>query len=72
MSHQEYGKASYWDERYTNEPEIFDWYQVCEGVVIAPHHKRLDARRKSVTVLQLPRFPSTLHLPLACVLRSGR
>ena len=28
MSHQQYGKASYWDERYTKDPEIFDWYQV--------------------------------------------
>lgn len=28
MSHQQYGKASYWDDRYTKDPEIFDWYQV--------------------------------------------
>lgn len=24
----QYGKASYWDDRYTKDPEIFDWYQV--------------------------------------------
>lgn len=30
MNHQpQYGKASYWDDRYTKDPEIFDWYQVC-------------------------------------------
>lgn len=29
MNHQpQYGKASYWDDRYTKDPEIFDWYQV--------------------------------------------
>jgi len=31
MSHQQYGKASYWDDRYTKDPEIFDWYQVREA-----------------------------------------
>lgn len=28
MSQQQYGKASYWDDRYTKDPESFDWYQV--------------------------------------------
>lgn len=28
MSQPHYGKASYWDDRYTKDPEIFDWYQV--------------------------------------------
>ncbi len=28
MSNQQYGKATYWDDRYTKDPEIFDWYQV--------------------------------------------
>lgn len=28
MAHQRYGEASYWDDRYTKDPEIFDWYQV--------------------------------------------
>lgn len=28
MAHQRYGEASYWNDRYTKDPEIFDWYQV--------------------------------------------
>lgn len=24
----QYGKASYWDERYTKDVDTFDWYQV--------------------------------------------
>ena len=23
----QYGKPSYWDDRYTKDPEPFDWYQ---------------------------------------------
>lgn len=30
MSH--YGKNSYWDERYTKDPEPFDWYQRYNGI----------------------------------------
>lgn len=28
----QYGKADYWDERYTRDPEPFDWYQRWSGV----------------------------------------
>lgn len=28
MAQQQYGKASYWDDRYTKDPDFFDWYQV--------------------------------------------
>ena len=28
----QYGKASYWDERYTKDPEPFDWYQRYSGI----------------------------------------
>ena len=26
------GKTSYWDERYTKDPEPFDWYQRYSGI----------------------------------------
>lgn len=34
----QYGKGDYWDERYTRDPEPFDWYQRWSGVrdIIAP------------------------------------
>eukprot|EP00163_Fabomonas_tropica_P012536 TRINITY_DN23861_c0_g1_i1.p2 TRINITY_DN23861_c0_g1~~TRINITY_DN23861_c0_g1_i1.p2 ORF type:complete len:208 (-),score=59.36 TRINITY_DN23861_c0_g1_i1:121-744(-) len=28
----QYGKKSYWDERYTKDPEPFDWYQRYAGI----------------------------------------
>merc|ERR1712096_380473 len=28
----QYGKVEYWDERYTRDPEPFDWYQRWAGV----------------------------------------
>lgn len=28
----QYGKTEYWDERYTRDPEPFDWYQRWSGV----------------------------------------
>ena len=28
----QYGKTSYWDERYTKDPEPFDWYQRYGGL----------------------------------------
>jgi len=28
----QYGKSSYWDERYTKDPEAFDWYQRYTGI----------------------------------------
>lgn len=28
----QYGKTSYWDERYTKDPEPFDWYQRYSGL----------------------------------------
>ena len=28
----QYGKTNYWDERYTKDPEPFDWYQRYSGV----------------------------------------
>ena len=40
----QYGKASYWDERYTKVPEPFDWYQRYSGVkdLIQQYVKRTD------------------------------
>ncbi|CAD7949163.1 unnamed protein product [Amoebophrya sp. A120] len=34
----QYGKQDYWDERYTRDPEPFDWYQRWSGIrdIIAP------------------------------------
>lgn len=28
----QYGKSEYWDERYTRDPEPFDWYQRWSGI----------------------------------------
>jgi len=28
----QYGKSTYWDERYTKDPEPFDWYQRYSGI----------------------------------------
>ena len=28
----QYGKIGYWDERYTKDPEPFDWYQRYQGL----------------------------------------
>jgi len=28
----EYGKTEYWDERYTKDPEVFEWYQTYQGI----------------------------------------
>ena len=28
----QYGKSDYWDERYTRDPEPFDWYQRYSGI----------------------------------------
>ena len=28
----QYGKTEYWDERYTRDPEPFDWYQRWSGI----------------------------------------
>ena len=28
----QYGKTTYWDERYTKDPEPFDWYQRYSGI----------------------------------------
>ncbi|KAL4441978.1 hypothetical protein ABPG74_003729 [Tetrahymena malaccensis] len=35
----QYGKIDYWEERYTRDPEPFDWYQRFSGVkqFIVPH-----------------------------------
>ena len=40
----QYGKASYWDERYTKDPEPFDWYQRYSGVkdLVQQYVKRTD------------------------------
>jgi ubiquinone/menaquinone biosynthesis C-methylase UbiE len=40
----QYGKTSYWDERYTKDPEPFDWYQRYSGVkdLIAQYVKKSD------------------------------
>mmetsp|Transcript_4187 Transcript_4187/g.13771 ORF Transcript_4187/g.13771 Transcript_4187/m.13771 type:complete len:207 (-) Transcript_4187:149-769(-) len=41
----QYGKAQYWDERYTKDPESFDWYQRYAGVsdLLAKYVKKDDA-----------------------------
>merc|ERR1712070_79338 len=28
----QYGQLSYWEDRYTNDKEVFDWYQRYEGI----------------------------------------
>lgn len=28
----QYGRSEYWDERYTRDPEPFDWYQRWAGL----------------------------------------
>jgi SAM-dependent methyltransferase len=40
----QYGKASYWDERYTKDPEPFDWYQRYSGIkdLIGQYVKKTD------------------------------
>ena len=40
----QYGKTSYWDERYTKDPEPFDWYQRYSGIkdLIAQYIKKSD------------------------------
>ena len=41
----QYGKTSYWDERYTKDPEPFDWYQRYSGIqeLIAKYIKKDDS-----------------------------
>ena len=40
----QYGKTAYWDERYTKDPEPFDWYQRYSGIkdLIAQYVKKSD------------------------------
>jgi len=40
----QYGKTTYWDERYTKDPEPFDWYQRYSGVrdLVNQYVKRED------------------------------
>ncbi|KAI3920527.1 hypothetical protein MKX01_000866 [Papaver californicum] len=43
---QEYGEPSYWDNRYTQDPEPFDWYQKYPALspllhLYVPQHNRL-------------------------------
>lgn len=42
---QYYGKSSYWDERYTKDPEPFDWYQRFSGIkdLIAQYIRKEDS-----------------------------
>jgi 2-polyprenyl-3-methyl-5-hydroxy-6-metoxy-1,4-benzoquinol methylase len=43
----QYGKAEYWEERYTRDPEPFDWYQRWSGLkdslleFVKPQHQIL-------------------------------
>ena len=39
------GKTSYWDERYTKDPEPFDWYQRYSGIqeLLQKYVKKDDA-----------------------------
>jgi len=41
----QYGKTSYWDERYTKDPEPFDWYQRYSGIqeLVQKYIKKDDA-----------------------------
>uniref|UniRef100_A0A7S3K5J8 Methyltransferase type 11 domain-containing protein n=1 Tax=Aureoumbra lagunensis TaxID=44058 RepID=A0A7S3K5J8_9STRA len=41
----QYGKASYWDDRYNKDPEAFDWYQRYSGLseIMSKYIKRDDA-----------------------------
>jgi len=41
---QYYGKSQYWDERYTKDPEPFDWYQRYSGIkdLISQYVKKSD------------------------------
>ena len=41
----QYGKTSYWDERYTKDPEPFDWYQRYSGIqeLVQKYVKKDDA-----------------------------
>ena len=39
-----FGKTDYWDHRYTEDPEPFDWYQRYSGIA-ALVHRRARARR---------------------------
>lgn len=41
----QYGKTSYWDERYTKDPEPFDWYQRYSGLaeIIQKYIKKDDS-----------------------------
>ena len=38
----QYGKKEYWEERYKNEKERFEWYQSYSGIkdIITQHMKR--------------------------------
>ena len=40
----QYGKVEFWQERYTKQPEPFDWYQVYSGIkdVITQHITKSD------------------------------
>eukprot|EP01036_Dinobryon_divergens_P027449 gene27449-36225_t len=40
----QYGKTAYWDERYTKDPEPFDWYQRYSGIrdLVNQYIKRED------------------------------
>ena len=40
----QYGKASYWDDRYTKDPEPFDWYQRYDGIkeILSTYVKKED------------------------------
>jgi len=41
----QYGKPSYWDERYTKDPEPFDWYQRYSGIkeILGTYLKKQDS-----------------------------
>ena len=53
----QYGKATYWDERYTKDPEPFDWYQRYSGVkdLIAQYVKKTDHILNSRHTNSVPR-----------------
>lgn len=48
-----YSQLSYWEDRYTNDPEPFEWYQNFEGI-------------KSVLIPVLGKFPSPSILHVGC------
>ena len=61
----QYGKTSYWDERYTKDPEPFDWYQRYSGI------QELIAKYKRDVVIAEMRKLATASPPLVVIDQSN-